>query len=203
MQSFAGLNIPSSSAGPSPWARASSCRASASTRPGHSCSPAHLFLGIPFALTLPRPAHPRPPDVMGTHVNRHLTSAVAMALAGVITLVNVYLIYKQLFGAQLLTGSPALPARTFRVLTPANRRAAKSTDGASTGSLADAAQPRRTSRSGRNPAFVTRVNGPHKIGAPNVRLLRSAGCSLSVTADVHAKGSSADVPDNRPLSRLG
>ena len=59
MQSFAGLNIPSSSAGPSPWARASSCRASASTRPGHSCSPAHLSLGIPFALTLPRPAHPR------------------------------------------------------------------------------------------------------------------------------------------------
>jgi hypothetical protein len=35
---------------------------------------------------------------------------------------------------------------------------------------------------------------------PNVRLLRSAGCSLSVTADVRAKGSSADVPDNRPLS---
>jgi hypothetical protein len=29
---------------------------------------------------------------------------------------------------------------------------------------ADAAQPRRTSRSGRNLAFVTRVNGPHKIG---------------------------------------
>ena len=42
---------------------------------------------------------------MGTHVNRHLTSAVAMALAGVITLVNVYLIYKQLFGAQLPTRS--------------------------------------------------------------------------------------------------
>jgi hypothetical protein len=44
MQSFPGLNIPSSSAGPSPWARASSCRASASTRPGHSRSPAHLSL---------------------------------------------------------------------------------------------------------------------------------------------------------------
>ena len=76
---------------------------------------------------------------MGTHVNRHLTSAVATALAGVITLVNVYLIYKQLFGAQLLTGSPALPARTFRVLTPASRRAATSTDDASAGSPADAA----------------------------------------------------------------
>jgi len=36
--------------------------------------------------------------------------------------------------------------------------------------------------------------------APNVRLLRSAGCSLFVTADVRAKGSPADVPDNRPLS---
>ena len=76
---------------------------------------------------------------MGTHVNRHLTSAVAIALAGVITLVNIYLIYKQLFGAQLLTGSPALPARTFRILTPASRRAAKSTDDASAGSPADAA----------------------------------------------------------------
>ena len=76
---------------------------------------------------------------MGTHVNRHLTSAVAMALAGVITLVNMYLIYKQLLGAQLLTGCPALPARTFRVLTPASPRAAKSTDDASAGSPADAA----------------------------------------------------------------
>jgi hypothetical protein len=36
--------------------------------------------------------------------------------------------------------------------------------------------------------------------APNVRLLRAAGCSLSVTAEVRAKGSPADVPDNRPLS---
>jgi hypothetical protein len=72
---------------------------------------------------------------MGTHVNRHLTSAVAMAWAGVITLVNVYLIYKQLCGAQLLTGSPA-----------------------------GAAQPRRTPRSGRNLAFVARVHSPHKIG---------------------------------------
>jgi hypothetical protein len=35
---------------------------------------------------------------------------------------------------------------------------------------------------------------------PNVRLLRSAGCSLSVTVDVRAKGSPAGVPDNRPLS---
>jgi hypothetical protein len=36
--------------------------------------------------------------------------------------------------------------------------------------------------------------------APNVRLLRSGGCSLSVMANVRAKGSPTDVPDNRPLS---
>jgi len=41
---------------------------------------------------------------------------------------------------------------------------------------------------------------PNRRYAPNVRLLRSAGCSLSVTADVRAKDSLADVPDNRPLS---
>ena len=69
-------------------------------------------------------------------------------------------------------GSMALPARTFRVLTPASRRAAKSTDDMSTGSPAGAAQPRRTARSGRNLAFVTRVNGPHKsaIGVPQIRM---------------------------------
>lgn len=76
---------------------------------------------------------------MGTQCQPAPDFSVATALAGVITLVNVYLIYKQLFGAQLLTGSPALPARTFRVLTPASRRAAKSTDDASAGSPADAA----------------------------------------------------------------
>ena len=47
---------------------------------------------------------------------------------------------------------------------------------------------------------LTRRLGSRTKSAPNVRLLRSAGCSLSVTADVRAKGSSADVPDNRPLS---
>src|SRR5690349_20977684 len=36
--------------------------------------------------------------------------------------------------------------------------------------------------------------------APNVRLLRSGGCSLSVMANVRAKGSPTDVQDNRPLS---
>ena len=43
---------------------------------------------------------------------------------------------------------------------------------------------------------------PRRVGvnAANVRLLCSAGCSLSVTADVRAKDSLADVPDNRPLS---
>ena len=129
---------------------------------------------------------------MGTHVNRHLTSAVAMALAGVITLVNVYLIYKQLFGAQLLIGCPALPARTFRVLTPASRRAAKSTDDASAGSPADAAQPRRTSRSGPHLAFVTRVNGPHKIGV--LRELAAAGPASKITLCDSRHGTGAWSP---------
>jgi len=52
----------------------------------------------------------------------------------------------------------------------------------------------------RSPIGCALVGIPIRRYAPNVRLLRSAGCSLSVTADVRAKGSSADVPDNRPLS---
>lgn len=57
-----------------------------------------LSFGIPFAL-IPLVLLTRNPDVMGTHVNRRLTSAVAMVLAGVITLLNVYLIYQQFSGA--------------------------------------------------------------------------------------------------------
>ena len=57
-----------------------------------------LSFGIPFAL-IPLVLLTRNPAVMGTHVNRRLTSAVAMILAGVITLLNVYLIYQQFFGA--------------------------------------------------------------------------------------------------------
>ncbi len=57
-----------------------------------------LSFGIPFAL-IPLVLLTRNPAVMGTHVNRRPTSAVAMVLAGVITLLNVFLIYQQFFGA--------------------------------------------------------------------------------------------------------
>ncbi len=57
-----------------------------------------LSFGIPFAL-IPLVLLTRNPDVMGTHVNQRLTSAVAMVLAGVITLLNIYLIYQQFFGS--------------------------------------------------------------------------------------------------------
>jgi manganese transport protein len=57
-----------------------------------------LSFGIPFAL-IPLVLLTRNPAVMGTHVNRRLTSAVAAVLAAVITLFNVYLIYQQFFGA--------------------------------------------------------------------------------------------------------
>jgi manganese transport protein len=53
-----------------------------------------LSFGIPFALT-PLVLLTRDPAVMGVHVNRRLTSAVALALAAVITLLNAYLIYRQ------------------------------------------------------------------------------------------------------------
>jgi manganese transport protein len=56
-----------------------------------------LSFGIPFAL-IPLVLLTRDPAVMGIHVNRRLTSAVAMGLAAVITLLNVYLIYRQFSG---------------------------------------------------------------------------------------------------------
>ena len=37
-------------------------------------------------------------DVMGAHVNRRLTSWIAYGVAGLITLLNAFLIYQQLFG---------------------------------------------------------------------------------------------------------
>jgi manganese transport protein len=58
-----------------------------------------LSFGIPFAL-IPLVLLARNPAVMGTYVNGRLTSAVAIVLAGVITLLNVYLIYQQLWGRQ-------------------------------------------------------------------------------------------------------
>jgi manganese transport protein len=56
-----------------------------------------LSFGIPFAL-IPLVLLTRDRAVMGIHVNRRLTSAVAMGLASVITLLNVYLIYRQFSG---------------------------------------------------------------------------------------------------------
>jgi manganese transport protein len=56
-----------------------------------------LSFGIPFAL-IPLVLLTRDPAVMGIHVNRRLTSAVAMGLAAVITLLNGYLIYRQFSG---------------------------------------------------------------------------------------------------------
>jgi manganese transport protein len=53
-----------------------------------------LSFGIPFAL-IPLVLLTGDPAVMGVHVNRRLTSAVAMTLAAVITLLNAYLIYRQ------------------------------------------------------------------------------------------------------------
>jgi len=56
-----------------------------------------LSFGIPFAL-IPLVLLTGDRAVMGAHVNRRLTSAVAAALAAVITLLNAYLIYRQ-FGS--------------------------------------------------------------------------------------------------------
>ncbi len=87
MQSFAGLNIPLMlSAGPSPWAWPSSCRASASTRPGHSVArrfvlrdplrpdPPVLLTRGPWAVELQRAPTTRQPTlslatVMGSGAN--------------------------------------------------------------------------------------------------------------------------------------
>ena len=103
-------------------------------------------------------------------------------------------------------GSMALPACTFRVLTPASRRAAKSTDDMSTGSPAGAAQPRRTARSGRNLAFVTRVNGPHKsaIGVPQIRMtMRSCRSSCRGRhAGQRISMHSSDARDSAELDAL-
>ena len=54
-----------------------------------------LSFGIPFAL-VPLVLLTRDPAVMGSHVNKRLTSAAAIAIAAVISLLNVYLIYRQL-----------------------------------------------------------------------------------------------------------
>jgi manganese transport protein len=56
-----------------------------------------LSFGIPFAL-VPLVMLTSRGDVMGLHVNRRLTTVAAFAIAVVITLLNVFLIYQQLLG---------------------------------------------------------------------------------------------------------
>jgi manganese transport protein len=55
-----------------------------------------LSFGIPFAL-IPLVLLTRRRDVMGEHVNRRLTSVTALTLIAVITALNVFLIYQQIF----------------------------------------------------------------------------------------------------------
>jgi manganese transport protein len=55
-----------------------------------------LSFGIPFAL-VPLVAFTSSRRVMGIHVNRRVTSVLAYGVAGLITAMNVFLIYQQLF----------------------------------------------------------------------------------------------------------
>jgi manganese transport protein len=55
-----------------------------------------LSFGIPFAL-VPLVTLTSRRDVMGVHVNRRLTSAAAFGAAGLIALMNVFLVYQQIF----------------------------------------------------------------------------------------------------------
>jgi manganese transport protein len=55
-----------------------------------------LSFGIPLAL-IPLVLLTMRKDVMGVHVNRPLTTGVAAAIAALITLLNVFLVYKQIF----------------------------------------------------------------------------------------------------------
>ena len=55
-----------------------------------------LSFGIPFAL-VPLVTLTSRRDVMGVHVNRRLTSAVAFGVAGLITAMNLFLLYQQIF----------------------------------------------------------------------------------------------------------
>ncbi|MFZ1153740.1 MAG: Nramp family divalent metal transporter [Solirubrobacteraceae bacterium] len=56
-----------------------------------------LSFGIPFAL-VPLVMLTSRREVMGVHVNRRLTTAAAIAIASLITLLNFFLIYQQLLG---------------------------------------------------------------------------------------------------------
>ncbi|HUZ84138.1 MAG TPA: Nramp family divalent metal transporter [Gaiellales bacterium] len=56
-----------------------------------------LSFGIPFAL-VPLVLHTSSRDVMGMHVNRRYTIAAAWLATGVISALNVFLLYQQFFG---------------------------------------------------------------------------------------------------------
>jgi manganese transport protein len=56
-----------------------------------------LSFGIPFAL-VPLVMLTSRAEVMGVHVNRRHTTIAAFAIAALITLLNVFLIYQQLLG---------------------------------------------------------------------------------------------------------
>jgi manganese transport protein len=56
-----------------------------------------LSFGIPFAL-VPLVMLTSNRGVMGVHVNRRLTTVMAFAIAALITALNAFLIYQQLFG---------------------------------------------------------------------------------------------------------
>jgi len=56
-----------------------------------------LSFGIPFAL-VPLVLLTRRADVMGVHVNRRATTAIAIAISALISALNVYLLYRQFFG---------------------------------------------------------------------------------------------------------
>jgi manganese transport protein len=56
-----------------------------------------LSFGIPLAL-VPLVALTSRRDVMGAHVNRPLTRVLAWGCAGLISALNVFLIYQQLLG---------------------------------------------------------------------------------------------------------
>jgi manganese transport protein len=56
-----------------------------------------LSFGIPFAV-VPLVLFTRRRDLMRGHVNRHLTTGFAVAVAAVITVFNVFLLYQQFAG---------------------------------------------------------------------------------------------------------
>ena len=55
-----------------------------------------LSFGIPFAL-VPLVMLTSRRDVMGVHVNRRPTTIIAWSVAGIISLLNVFLLYQQFF----------------------------------------------------------------------------------------------------------